>query len=137
MDESGYIRLKQFNANASKDHAPPLLRPEIRGAGYVLDLRKQIRWSAGRQCRDRSASGLDECIIVSTRTRDGIQDVKRAQTVGVTKSPVVVLVNEGSASASEIPPVPCRDNKRGELVGQKPFGKGLVQSSAGLSDGSA
>jgi carboxyl-terminal processing protease len=103
--------------------------------GYVLDLRSNpggllmASIAIARQW-------LDEGIIVSTKTRDGIQDTKRANGRALTKRPLVILVNEGSASASEILSGALQDNKRAVLVGQKTFGKGLVQSVRGLSDGS-
>ncbi|NQV11205.1 MAG: PDZ domain-containing protein [Cyanobacteria bacterium] len=132
----GYIRLKQFNANASKDMRAALLDLESQGVqGYVLDLRSNPGGLLAASV-EIARQWLDEGIIVSTRTRDGIQDVKRANGRALTKAPVVVLVNEGSASASEILSGALQDNKRGELVGQKTFGKGLVQSVRGLSDGS-
>jgi carboxyl-terminal processing protease len=125
----GYIRLKQFNANAAKDMADAVKDLEAKGVqGYVLDLRSNpggllmASIAIARQW-------IDEGIIVSTKTRDGIQDIKRANGHALTKRPLVILVNEGSASASEI-------LSGALLVGQKTFGKGLVQSVRGLSDGS-
>lgn len=132
----GYIRLKQFNANAAKDMAAAVKDLEAKKVqGYVLDLRSNpggllmASIAIARQW-------LDEGIIVSTKTRDGIQDTKRANGRALTKRPLVILVNEGSASASEILSGALQDNKRAVLVGQKTFGKGLVQSVRGLSDGS-
>lgn len=132
----GYIRLKQFNANAAKDMAAAVKDLESKQVqGYVLDLRSNpggllmASIAIARQW-------LDEGIIVSTKTRDGIQDTKRANGRALTKRPLVILVNEGSASASEILSGALQDNKRAVLVGQKTFGKGLVQSVRGLSDGS-
>jgi carboxyl-terminal processing protease len=132
----GYIQLKQFNANASKDMQAALKDLEAKGVeGYVLDLRSNpggllvASIEIARQL-------LNEGVIVSTKTRDGIQDVKKATGRALTTKPIVVLVNEGSASASEILSGALQDNKRAVLVGQKTFGKGLVQSVRGLSDGS-
>lgn len=132
----GYIRLKQFNANAAKDMAGALKKLEGENVqGYVLDLRSNpggllmASIAIARQW-------MDEGVIVSTKTRDGIQDTKRANGRALTQRPLVVLVNEGSASASEILSGALQDNHRAVVVGEKTFGKGLVQSVRGLSDGS-
>jgi len=132
----GYIRLKQFNANATKDMRQALREMEAKGVdGYVLDLRSNpggLLMASVEIARQL----LNEGTIVSTKTRSGITDVKRATGRALTARPLVVLVNEGSASASEILSGALQDNKRAVLVGQKTFGKGLVQSVRGLADGS-
>jgi carboxyl-terminal processing protease len=132
----GYVRLKQFNANASKDMRTALKDLEDQGVqGYVLDLRSNPGGLLIASV-DIARQWLNEGVIVSTKTRDGIQDIKRATGRAITTKPLVVLVNEGSASASEILSGALQDNNRAVLVGQKTFGKGLVQSVRGLSDGS-
>ena len=109
---------------------------EEKGAqGYVLDLRSNPGGLLMASV-EIARQWLNEGTIVSTKTRDGIQDVKRANGRALTSKPMVVLVNEGSASASEILSGALQDNNRAVLVGQKTFGKGLVQSVRGLSDGS-
>ncbi len=132
----GYLRLKQFNANASKDTQAALKDLEQQGVqGYVLDLRSNPGGLLVTSV-EIARQWLNEGVIVSTKTRDGIQDIKRANGHAITNKPLVVLVNEGSASASEILSGALQDNKRALLVGQKTFGKGLVQSVRPLSDGS-
>ena len=132
----GYIRLKQFNATATKDMRQAVRDLEEKGAqGYVLDLRSNPGGLLMASV-EIARQWLNEGTIVSTKTRDGIQDVKRANGRALTTKPMVVLVNEGSASASEILSGALQDNNRAVLVGQKTFGKGLVQSVRGLSDGS-
>jgi carboxyl-terminal processing protease len=131
-----YIRLKQFNANATKDMREALRKLEAEDVdGYVLDLRSNPGGLLMASV-EIARQWLNEGIIVSTKTRDGIQDVKRATGRALTDKPLVVIVNEGSASASEILSGALQDNRRAVLVGQKTFGKGLVQSVRGLSDGS-
>jgi carboxyl-terminal processing protease len=132
----GYIRLKQFNATATKDMRLAVKDLEEKGVqGYVLDLRSNPGGLLMASV-EIARQWLNEGTIVSTKTRDGIQDVKRANGRALTTKPLVVLVNEGSASASEILSGALQDNQRAVLVGQKTFGKGLVQSVRGLSDGS-
>jgi carboxyl-terminal processing protease len=132
----GYIRLKQFNANATKDMRAALRELEGQSVqGYVLDLRSNPGGLLGASV-EIARQWLNEGTIVSTKTRNGITDVKKATGRALTDKPLVVLVNEGSASASEILSGALQDNDRAVLVGQKTFGKGLVQSVRGLSDGS-
>ena len=132
----GYVRLKQFNANASKEMKDTLKDLEIKKvSGYVLDLRSNPGGLLESSI-DISRQFIDKGIIVSTLSKDGLKEIKRANGKVLTKKPLIVLVNEGSASASEIVSGAIRDNNRGKLVGQKTFGKGLVQSMRTLVDGS-
>ena len=132
----GYIRLKQFNANAVREMRKAITDLEEEYAlGYVLDLRSNPGGLLEASV-EIARLWINEGTIVSTETRDGIKDVRRANGKALTLSPVVILVDGGSASASEILSGAIQDNRRGILVGQKTFGKGLVQSVRALSDGS-
>ncbi len=132
----GYIRLKQFNANASKEMREAIEDHESSGAqGYVLDLRSNPGGLLEASI-DITRQWLDEGTIVSTRTREGIRDVRRATGNAITDKPLVVLIDQGSASASEIVSGALQQNQRAKLIGQKTYGKGLVQAVRGLVDGS-
>ena len=132
----GYVRIKQFNANASREMKDTLKDLEIKKvSGYVLDLRSNPGGLLESSI-DISRQFIDKGIIVSTLSKDGLKETKRGNGKALTKKPLIVLVNEGSASASEIVSGAIRDNKRGKLVGKKTFGKGLVQSMRTLVDGS-
>ena len=114
----GYIRLKQFNANATKDMRVALKDLEDKGVdGYVLDLRSNPGGLLMASI-EIARQWLNEGTIVSTKTRDGITDVKKANGRALTSKPLVILVNEGSASASEILSGALQDNNRAVLVGQ-------------------
>ena len=132
----GYIRLKQFNATSPREMRNILLNLEEKNVyGYVLDLRSNPGGLLEASI-DIARQWVDQGTIVSTKTRKGIKDVRRANGRALTHRPVVVLVNEGSASASEILSGAIQENKRGILIGKKTFGKGLVQAVRSLSDGS-
>ena len=132
----GYVRIKQFNANASKETKDAIKDLETKKvAGYVLDLRSNPGGLLESSI-DISRHFINKGVIVSTVSKDGLKETKKGNGQALTKKPLVVLVNEGSASASEIVSGAIKDNKRGKLVGKKTFGKGLVQSMRTLVDGS-
>lgn len=132
----GYIRLNQFSANAAEEMRDAIDDLEKQGAtGYVLDLRSNpggLLYSSIEIAR----MWISEGTIVSTVDRVGEADRQRANNRPLTDKPLVVLVDGGSASASEILSGALQDNKRATLVGTQTFGKGLVQSVRGLGDGS-
>ncbi len=135
-DRIGYIRLKQFSANASREMSDTISNFEKKEVdGYVLDLRSNPGGLLEASV-DIARQWLNKGVIVSTQTRDGIKDIRRANGKALTDLPLVIIVNEGSASASEILSAAIQENQRGLLVGKKTFGKGLVQSVRSLSDGS-
>ena len=132
----GYVRIKQFNANASRETRDAIKELETKEvAGYILDLRSNPGGLLESSI-EISRQFINKGIIVSTVSKDGLREIKRANGQALTSKPLVVLVNEGSASASEIVSGAIKDNKRGKLVGKKTFGKGLVQSMRTLGDGS-
>lgn len=131
----GYLRLSQFNANASTELAAAIDRLETQGAeAYVLDLRNNPGGLL-QSGIEIARLWLDEGTIVYTVSRQGILDSFEAHGPARTEDPLVVLVNEGTASASEILAGALQDNGRAQLVGTVTFGKGLIQSLFDLSDG--
>ncbi len=135
-EKIGYIRLTQFSANAAEEMRDAIKDLEKQNVtGYVLDLRSNpggLLYASVEIAR----MWIDEGGIVSTVGRRGETDRQVANNRALTDKPLVVLVDGGSASASEILSGALQDDKRGTLIGTKTFGKGLVQSVRGLEDGS-
>ncbi len=125
----GYIRLAQFSANAPDDMEKAIDKLEQKKvAGYVLDLRGNPGGLLHTSV-DIAQMWLEKGAIVSTKSRTGEQDREQANRAKFkTNKPLVVLVDGGSASASEILSGALQDNRRAVLIGTKTFGKGLVQS---------
>lgn len=136
LGKVGYIRLNQFSANAAEEMRDAIQDLEQQQAtGYVLDLRSNPGGLLYVSI-DIARMWLDDGVIVSTVDRQGIAEQERANGSALTDKPLVVLVDGGSASASEILSGALQDNNRAVLVGTQTFGKGLVQSVRGLGDGS-
>jgi carboxyl-terminal processing protease len=131
----GYLKIKTFGAETASDvkHALQYFK-ENKIDSLIIDLRYNPGGllSAAIEISDYFLD--NDIVIVSTKGRSG----KEAESVFKSKTPVfysgktVVLVNRGSASASEILSGALRDNKRAKLVGEKTFGKASVQKTFGL-----
>jgi carboxyl-terminal processing protease len=132
----GYIRLNQFNANAAEEMRVAIQDLEKDNVtGYILDLRSNpggLLYASVEIAR----MWLEDGTIVSTVNRRGEMDRQEANRRSLTDKPLVILVDGGSASASEILSGALQDHERAVVVGTKTFGKGLVQSVRGLGDGS-
>ncbi len=136
----GYIRVTSFNQNSSAGVQTAIseLKEEIgdKMVGYVLDLRNNPGGLLN-QAIEISDIFLDQGEIVSTRGRNE-DDTKRdnATPGDLTDGlPIVVLINGGSASASEIVSGALQDHKRAIIMGTKSFGKGSVQTVMPLASG--
>ncbi|MBE9010130.1 PDZ domain-containing protein, partial [Pseudanabaenaceae cyanobacterium LEGE 13415] len=131
----GYLKLSQFNANATMEVAHAIAKLEHDGADrYVLDLRNNPGGllNAGIEI---ARLWINEGEIVYTVNRQGTIGSFEATGKALTQDPLVVLVNQGTASASEILAGALQDNGRATILGEKTFGKGLIQSLFDLSDG--
>ncbi|EHC10562.1 carboxyl-terminal processing protease CtpB [Fischerella thermalis] len=132
----GYIRLREFNA-----HAADQMRRAIRDLngkqvdGFVLDLRGNPGGLLQASI-EIARMWIDNGPIVRTVDRRGGSDESKANHTALTNRPLVVLVDNNSASASEILTGALKDNKRAIVVGSQTFGKALVQSVHELGDGS-
>lgn len=126
QDDVGYIRLSSFiSKNAAKEFESVLVQ-EKNKKGYIIDLRSNPGGLLTNAIYIANLL-LKNGIIVSTVDRDGYKETQRSCGTPVTSKPIVVLINKGSASASEILSGALKDNKRAVIVGEKSFGKGLVQ----------
>ena len=133
----GHLRLGAFAAGAAT-----ALRKEIRGlerggaAGLVLDLRENPGGLL-HQAVAVSSLFLDRGVVVSLVGAHNPREVYRAAGGVATRLPLVVLVDRYSASSSEIVAAALNDNQRATLVGERTFGKALVQSLDPLDNGAA
>lgn len=121
-----YIRLSSFiSRNAAKEFSD-ILYSSSNKKGFIIDLRSNPGGLLSNAIFI-SDMFLDGGTIVSTVDRDGYIETQRAMRGVITNKPIVVIINKGSASASEIFSGAIKDNQRGIIIGEQSFGKGLVQ----------
>ncbi len=135
----GYIRISDFGATTAKELRDALNALEKKDViGYVLDVRNNPGGYLTAAI-DVSDAFLDSGEIVSTRCKNKTDIERTFAKPGdlANGKPVVVLINHGSASASEIVAGALQDNGRGLVMGSQSFGKGSVQQQKPLGDGTA
>ena len=134
----GYIRLKSFNENSDVQFLKSVKEFEKNSkiAGYVIDLRNNPGGLL-TQAINITDFFLDEGEIVSTKGRKVSETRKFFARKGdeIKGKPIVVLINNGSASASEILAGALKDHKRAIILGENSYGKGSVQSIIPLANG--
>jgi carboxyl-terminal processing protease len=138
LDNVLYLRVKSFQTGTHRellDHLAELRSTTARFSGIVLDLRN----NPGGLVSEASAVAdefLTGGVIYTTRHRQQVVREVRARRAGaLRRGPMVVLINEFSASAAELVAGALRDNQRAALVGTPTFGKGSVQTIIDLPNG--
>ena len=131
----GYIRLSSFISKNATTDVLKAIDSQKDKKGYILDLRLNPGGLLSNAIT-LSDAFLPGGTIVSTVDRDGYKDTMKASKRYYTDKPLIILINKGSASASEIFSGAMKDNKRALIVGERSFGKGLVQEVNRLQAGS-
>lgn len=134
-DKIGYIQIKKFDAEIASffaEHANKLIDQGMKG--LIIDVRDD---PGGYYDQVVSIADmlLPKGVIVYTEDKNKKKEYQNSDEKNV-NMPIAVLINGSSASASEILAGSIKDNKKGTLIGTKSFGKGLVQQTFPLSDGS-
>lgn len=131
----GYIHIKSFDDVTGEDFEDSYKKLKDAGMeGLVLDLRNNPGGSLD-VCLDIADKFLDKGVIVTTEDKNG-EVITEESDEGKDDIPMTVLVNENSASASEILSGALKDRDRAKIIGKKTFGKGIVQKLFPLDDGS-
>ncbi|MDB9760591.1 S41 family peptidase [Pelagibacteraceae bacterium] len=137
-EKIGYLRLKSFNENSNEQLSKSINKFEKNNklSGYILDLRNN---PGGLLSQAISITDffLDDGEIVSTKGRK-ISETRRffsKKGDGINGKPLIVIINNGSASASEIVSGALKDHKRAIILGERTYGKGSVQSIIPLKNG--
>ena len=133
-NDIGYIRISMFDEKTADDfktHLADLKKKNVKG--IILDLRNNPGGLLD-ECVEIADEILGEQVIVYTEDRDGNRTVEKSDKNQL-QIPLTVLVNKGSASASEILSGAIKDGGKGTIIGTTTFGKGLVQQVRPLSDG--
>jgi len=140
IDNLGYLRLTQFKQEASKEMSKALEELKKQNVkGLILDLRNNPGGLLSEAVRVSSIFLPEDKTVVYTKDRDGTEKhLKTRETdTNAEDIPMVVLINEGSASASEIVSGALQDYKRALVIGQTSFGKASVQTIIPMGNDSA
>ena len=133
----GYLKLPSFDEDTSKDFEEKVKELQSQGAqSLVIDLRNNGGGIVS-EATDIADMLLDKGqTIISTVDKDDKKEITYSKKSTIFTMPITVLVNENSASASEILACSLKDNERAKIRGTKTYGKGIIQTLLSLTDGS-
>lgn len=133
----GYLKLPSFDEDTSKDFEEKVKELQSQGAqSLVIDLRNNGGGIVS-EATDIADMLLDKGqTIISTVDKDDKKEITYSKKSTIFTMPITVLVNENSASASEILACSLKDNERAKIIGTKTYGKGIIQTLLSLTDGS-
>ena len=136
-DQIGYVSLLKFGNHTGAELKKHIEQLQAQGMkGLILDLRSNPGGSL-KEAQDISSLFLTQDLVVYLKYKNG-QETRYNRTMpSLGNFPLIILVNGGSASASEIVTGAIKDYKRGTIIGQKTFGKGIVQEVMPLEGGDA
>jgi carboxyl-terminal processing protease len=135
-DDIGYIRIKNFTQTTDHELEEKIAQLEAMGMQRLL---LDLRWNPGGlldqavKVSDRFLEPRDLIVYTKGRVRNSYQEFRSGRAPTAESIPLIVLVNKGSASASEIVAGAIQDHDRGLIVGETTWGKGLVQTVYRLS----
>lgn len=137
-DKFGYIKVAKFAVDTHQEMLTAIAKLKHEDArGFIIDLRDNTGGFMESAVRMINEFLPKDQLIVYAEGRKFPRLEERANGGGsCQKEPIVVLINEGSASASEIFSGAIQDNDRGTIIGRRSFGKGLVQQPINFNDGS-
>lgn len=137
-DSTGYMKIKNFGETTFAEMRAALAQLTLTGAqNIVIDLRDNVGGLLQAAVEMAQEFLPKDRLILYTEGRKSPRKEYRSNGMGSSQHiPLVVLINEGSASAAEIFAGAIQDNDRGTIIGRRSFGKGLVQSQIGFPDGS-
>lgn len=137
-DSTGYMRIKNFGERTYAEMLASLQQLNLQGADHlVIDLRDNSGGYLESAVQMAEEFLKKDQLVVYTEGRKSPRKEYRSRGKGSYQQiPLVVLINEGSASASEIFAGAIQDNDRGVIIGRRSFGKGLVQQQIQFPDGS-
>ena len=133
----GYISITSFDESCAKEFKEEynkLNKNNIKG--LIIDLRNN-----GGGIVDEALNIADyvlekDKVMLITRNKDGEEEIEKSTQKPIVEVPIVIITNENTASASEILAAALKDNNKATIVGEKTFGKGVIQQLIPLSDGS-
>lgn len=138
-DELGYIKINRFAESTHEEFKASLLELKSQGAEKIaLDLRNNPGGYLAEATKIVDEFLPDETLVLLTKNKNGAVEKTYATEEGSFEhGSLFVLINENSASASEIVAGALQDNDKGTIIGRRSYGKGLVQREMSLGDGSA